>query len=83
MRSRKDGSTRPLSFYKLVKKAIEQQNQPKLSVSVNTFHRVEIMAIWAEVQASKCPDPDQHQLPRSVAAPQQHHINSDSSLSIS
>jgi TonB family protein len=44
--------------YKLVKKAIEQENQPKLSVSVNTFHRVEITATWAEAQASKCPAPE-------------------------
>ncbi len=44
--------------YKLSKKEIEQENQPKVSVAVNTFHRVEIVATWADVQASECPAPE-------------------------
>ncbi len=44
--------------YKLAKKEIEQENQPKVNVAVNTFHRVEIMATWADVQAEACPKPD-------------------------
>jgi TonB family protein len=44
--------------YKLAKKEIEQENQPKVSVIVNTFHRVEIMATWADVQAEDCPKPE-------------------------
>lgn len=46
--------------YKLAKKEIEQENQPKVNVTVNTFHRVEIMATWADVQASDCPTPETH-----------------------
>lgn len=46
--------------YKLAKKEIEQENQPKVNVTVNTFHRVEIMAMWADVQASNCPAPETH-----------------------
>ena len=38
--------------YKLAKKDIEQENQPTVSVA---FHRVEITATWADVQASECP----------------------------
>jgi len=37
--------------YKLAKKEIEQENQAKVNVTLNTFHRVEIMATWADVQA--------------------------------
>jgi TonB family protein len=44
--------------YKQVKKEIEQENQPKFSVTANTFHRVEITATWADAQASKCPTPE-------------------------
>ena len=52
--------------YKLAKKEIEQENQPKVSVAVNTFHRVVVTAIWADAQASACPAPDA-QAPASIA----------------
>jgi TonB family protein len=44
--------------YQLSKKEIEHESQPKVSVAVNTFHHVEIMATWADVQASDCPAPE-------------------------
>jgi len=44
--------------YKLSKEEFEQENQPKVSVAVTTFHRVEIVARWADVQASACPAPE-------------------------
>jgi len=45
--------------YKLSKEEFEQQNQPKVSVAtVNTFHDIEIMATFADAQASDCPTPD-------------------------
>lgn len=53
--------------YKLSREEIEQENQPKVSVALNTFHRVEIMATWAAVQGSKCPLPET-QPPASIGA---------------
>lgn len=53
--------------YKLSKMEIEQDHQAKTSVTVNTFHRVEIMATWADVWAEGCPAPDT-QAPASVGA---------------
>ncbi len=44
--------------YKLSKEEFEQQNQPKISVAVNTFHDIEIMATFADAQASDCPTSD-------------------------
>lgn len=44
--------------YKLSKEEFEQENQPKVSVAVNTFHDIEIMTTFADAQATDCPTPD-------------------------